>query len=63
MEGNVYYVRQDVTTLKWQVVTIPLDQGRRMLERGEKVFFTIAQAFAVCRDLNRRREGQRELGF
>jgi len=54
--GTLYYVRQTWPALSWQVVPISEGQGEFMRERGERIYDTSAQAYAVAKRLNDKRK-------
>ena len=51
-----YYVRQHFPTLRWQVVAVDALQAMTMKARGEKIYKTPAQAYAICNRLQKKRE-------
>lgn len=56
-----YFVRQEVTTLRWQVVTIDEDQAESMEERGETTYDSPKQAHAIADERNDKQTRQRSL--
>ena len=51
-----YYIRQVFPDLRWQVVSLDSWQASRLRERGELVYTSAAQAWAVARAMNKRQE-------
>lgn len=49
-----YYLRQSFPDLRWQVVSLDSWQAERLRERGEHVYVSARQAWAVARALNKR---------
>ena len=61
---RAFYVHQRFPQLTWQVVVLEEEQARRFLElKTPHVYLTLAQAFAVRDELNRKRNAQAELNF
>jgi hypothetical protein len=60
--GMLYVLRQEPSTLFWQVVPVDTDQGESMRRRGEPhVYDTSAQAHAVRLKLNLTRGQARQV--
>ena len=54
--GYKYYVRQQFPSLRYQVVMVDLFQAMTMKARGEKVYDSSAQAYAVRDSLQKKRD-------